>query len=103
MAVYGFWLSLGRGGLQDHAAGFHWLETAADRGVKVAHFGLAAAYGAGNGVQRDPAQAVVHLLIAGISEDIPKASLEALQADLTREQLDEVQKAVSGWRPARGN
>ena len=42
--------------------------------------------------------ALVHLLTAGISEDIPKARSEELQAELTEVQIVEVQMAADGWR-----
>ncbi len=99
MAVYGFMLSLGRGGLQDHAAGVHWLQKAADRGVLAAHYGLAGAYGAGRGARRDPVKALTHLLIAGLDEEVPMASFEELQAILTSEQIVEAEKAAAAWRP----
>ncbi len=41
--------------------------------------------------------ALVHLLIAGISEDIPKARSEELQAELTERQIVEAQMAADGW------
>ncbi len=103
MAVLGCWLGLGRGGVKIHSEGFHWLEKAANCGFLDAHFGLASAYGAGKGVKRDPVQALTHLLLAGLDGDVPMACLEELQADLTMEQLDEVQEAVSEWRPACRN
>ncbi len=103
MAVLGCWLGLGRGGVKIHSEGFHWLEKAANCGFRDAHFGLVSAYATGKGAKRDPIRALAHLLLAGLDGDVPMACLEELQSDLTLEQLDEVQKAVSEWRPSRGN
>ena len=41
--------------------------------------------------------ALVHLLIAGISEDVPKKHFERLQAELTERQIVEAQMAADGW------
>ena len=57
----------------------------------------------GKRVQRDPAQALVHLLIAGRSWSLPMAQFEAFQLTLTSEQIVGVEKAVAERRPASGS
>ena len=57
----------------------------------------------GKGVQRDPAQALVYLLIAGRSWGLPMAQFEAFQSTLTSEQIVGVEKAVAERRPASGS
>ncbi len=42
--------------------------------------------------------ALVHLLIAGISEDVPKKLFERLQAELTERQIVEAQMAAESLR-----
>ncbi len=72
----------------------------ADRGVAVAHLRLAIAFQTGKGVKRDPAQGLMHLLIASRSFRRPEVQFEKLQAALSTEQIAEVEKAAEAWRPA---
>ena len=98
MARYGIILGMGRGGEADLDGSFRWLQEAACRGEQGGHYGLAVLHGDGRGVPRNPSQALVHLLVAGIDEDVPKMHFERLQAELTEAQIVEVNMAADGWR-----
>ena len=54
MGVLGYMQVMGLGGPENEARGYEWIETAADMGEPGAHFGLAAKYGQGVGVECDP-------------------------------------------------
>ena len=98
MAKFGCMLDLGLGGEADLAESFRWLQEAACRGEQGGHYGLAVLHGDGRGVPRNPSQALVHLLVAGIDDDVLKKNFERLQAELTEAQIVEVNMAAEGWR-----
>jgi TPR repeat protein len=97
----------GRGVAQDDGAAVKWLRLAAEQGNAVGQINLASMYRQGRGVARDEAAAhfwyslAAERFPAGRLRDAAEKERDALESDMTAEQVAASRNRARDWKPSR--
>lgn len=93
----------GEGGAQDLAGAAHWFRAAAEQGIVDSQYNLGLLYQSGSGVDRDPVQAYIWFSIAAAGGDAQaRANAQALQAELTPDQVVVAERAAAAFTARTG-
>ena len=90
----------GKGVPKDPAQAVHWYRKASEQGDPIAQSNLGTMCATGEGVPRDLVVAYMwRNLAAAQGNEITRQAREALDRDMTREQIAEAQKLSREWKP----
>ena len=93
----------GEGGAQDLSSAAHWFRAAAEQGIVDSQYNLGLLYQSGSGVDRDPVQAYIWFSIAAAGGDAQaRANAQALQAELTPDQVVVAERAAAAFTARTG-
>ena len=90
---------LGQGVPKDYKEAVKWFRKSAEQGDEFAQYGLGFCYKEGKGVSKDYVQAYMwfNLSLAEIDNASVKETIDNLEKEMTREQIEEAQKLSREW------